>query len=394
MRRTSTTSTLPKSAAELEKQLSGIHTPGRLLSLDVFRGLTVAAMILVNNPGDWGAIYAPLRHAEWHGATPTDLVFPFFLFIVGVSITFSLSTRKYEESGHAKLITKIAKRSLVLFGLGLFLHLFPSFDFATVRIPGVLQRIAIVFLVCAILFLKTSIRSQAYFMAAILLSYWFMMALVPVPGVGIGYLEPGKNLAAWLDNLLLHGHLWKQTNTWDPEGILSTLPAIATGISGMLAGQWLRFDIDPARKMTWLFVAANLAIFTGFVWDWVFPINKALWTSSFVLYTTGLALHVLAVCYWLIDIQGFTKWTKPFVVYGVNAITVFFLSGLIPRILSMIKVISADGTEVGLQTYLYNALYTPVFSPVNASLAWAVSFVLVWLGILWIMYNKRIIIKV
>ncbi|MDO1445575.1 DUF5009 domain-containing protein [Rhodocytophaga aerolata] len=394
MSRTSTTSTLPKSAAELEKQLSGTHTPGRLLSLDVFRGLTVAAMILVNNPGDWGAIYPPLRHAEWHGATPTDLVFPFFLFIVGVSITFSLSTRKYEESGHAKLIAKIGKRSLILFGLGLFLHLFPSFDFATVRIPGVLQRIAIVFFICAVLFLKTSIRSQAYLMAAILLSYWFLMALVPVPGVGIGYLEPGKNLAAWLDNLLLHGHLWKQTNTWDPEGILSTLPAVATGISGMLAGQWLRFDIDPARKLTWLFVAANLAILTGLIWDWVFPINKALWTSSFVLYTSGLALHVLAVCYWLIDIQGFTKWTKPFVVYGVNAITVFFLSGLIPRILSMITVTNADGTEVGLQTYLYNTLFTSVFSPINASLAWAISFVLVWLGILWIMYNKRIIIKV
>jgi predicted acyltransferase len=394
MSRTSHTSTIPQSATALKNQLSGLHTPGRLLSLDVFRGITVAAMILVNNPGDWAAIYPPLRHAEWHGATPTDLVFPFFLFIVGVSITFSLSARKYQEGGHSGLLARIARRSLILFGLGLFLHLFPGFDFATVRIPGVLQRIAVVFFVCAFIFLKTNIRSQVYLMAAILLGYWFMMALVPVPGVGIGHLEPGRNLAAWLDNLLLHGHLWKQTNTWDPEGILSTLPAVATGISGMLAGQWLRFDIDPARKMTWLFVAANLAIVTGLIWDWVFPINKALWTSSFVLYTTGLALHCLAVCYWLIDVQGFTKWTKPFVVYGVNAITVFFLSGLIPRILGMIKVTGPNGTEMGLQTYLYTTLFSPWLSPVNASLAWAICFVLVWLGILWIMYNKRIIIKV
>jgi predicted acyltransferase len=231
-------------------------------------------------------------------------------------------------------------------------------------------------------------------MAAFLLIYWFLMTLIPVPGVGDPNLEPGTNLAAWLDNALLHGHLWKQTNTWDPEGILSTLPAIATGISGMLAGQWLRFDTDPARKMVWMFVAANLAILAGLIWDWVFPINKALWTSSFVLYTTGMAMHFLAVCYWLIDVQGFTRWTKPFVVYGVNAITVFFLSGLIPRIMAMIKVTGADGQETTLQPYLYNTLFASFLSPVNASLAWALAFVLVWLGILWVMYNKRIIIKV
>lgn len=394
MSRLSHTSTIPQSEKELKDLSSRGLSPGRLLSLDVFRGITVAAMILVNNPGDWGAIYPPLRHAEWHGVTPTDLIFPFFLFIVGVSITFSLSGRKYDEAGHTKLIGKILKRSLILFGLGLLLHLFPGFDFATVRIPGVLQRIAVVFFICGVIFLKTSVRSQAWLMTAFLLSYWFIMTLVPVPGVGYPNLEPGTNLAAWLDNVLLHGHLWKQTKTWDPEGILSTLPAIATGISGMLAGQWLRFDTDPARKMVWMFVAANLAIVSGLIWDWVFPMNKALWTSSFVLYTTGMALHFLAVCYWLIDIQGFTRWTKPFLVYGVNAITVFFLSGLIPRIMAMITFTGTDGQQTSLQPYLYNTIFTPLLSPVNASLAWALSFVLVWLVILWVMYNKRIIIKV
>lgn len=395
MSRITHTSTISKSAKELKDDISrSALSAKRLLSLDVFRGITVAAMILVNNPGQWDAIYPPLKHAQWHGATPTDLIFPFFLFIVGVSISFSLSTKKFYENGHTSLILKLLKRSLILFGLGLFLHLFPSFDFSTVRIPGVLQRIAIVFFACAVLYLKLGVRSQAYIMAALLLSYWFLMTLVPVPGVGYSSLEPGTNLAAWLDNALLHGHLWKQTKTWDPEGILSTLPAIATGISGMLAGQWLRFDTEPARKIVWLFVVANIAIVTGLVWDWIFPINKTLWTSSFVLYTSGIALHFLAMCYWLIDVQGYTKWTKPFVVFGVNAITVFFLSGLVPRILNLIKVAGTDGQQTDLRSYLYNALFTPYLSSINASLASALIFVLIWLGILWIMYNKRIIIKV
>jgi predicted acyltransferase len=377
-----------------ENQLSLPVVSSRLLSLDVFRGITVAAMILVNNPGSWANIYPPLRHAEWHGATPTDLIFPFFLFIVGVSITYALSGKKLEVGDHSQLILKICKRSLILFALGLFLHLFPSFDFATVRIPGVLQRIAVVFLVCAIIFLKTNTRRQLYIMVCLLIGYWLLMTIVPVPGIGYPNLDPGTNLAAWVDNALLQGHLWKQTKVWDPEGILSTLPAIATGLSGVLTGQWLKSQREPAHKVVWLFVAGNAALLTGLIWNWVFPINKALWTSSFVLYTSGLALHFLAMCYWLIDVKGYKAWTKPFVVYGVNAITVFFLSGLIPRIMNMIKVNGAEGKEIGLQAYIYESYFTPYFSPINASLASALTFVLIWLVILWIMYNKRIIIKV
>jgi predicted acyltransferase len=220
------------------------------------------------------------------------------------------------------------------------------------------------------------------------------MTIVPVPGIGYPNLDPGTNLAAWVDNALLQGHLWKQTKVWDPEGILSTLPAIATGLSGVLTGQWLKSQREPAHKVVWLFVAGNAALLTGLIWNWVFPINKALWTSSFVLYTSGLALHFLAMCYWLIDVKGYKAWTKPFVVYGVNAITVFFLSGLIPRIMNMIKVNGAEGKEIGLQAYIYESYFTPYFSPINASLASALTFVLIWLVILWIMYNKRIIIKV
>ena len=374
----------------------------RLLSLDVFRGFTVAAMILVNNPGDWGNIYAPLEHAAWNGCTPTDLIFPFFLFIVGVSISYALGTRKENHTNHSKLILAALKRSLILFGLGLFLSLYPKVftepleAFSTVRIPGVLQRIAVVFFVCAVIFIKTSKRTQLVIMSSLLIGYWLIMTFIPVPGVGYANLEPETNLGAWLDRTILtEAHLWKSSRTWDPEGILSTLPAIATGLFGVLIGTWLkRKDKDDGQKVSWMFSIGVLAIIGGLIWDLFFPINKALWTSSYVLYAGGLATVGLALCYWLIDVQGYRRGTKAFVVYGVNAITVFFLSGLIPRTLNMIKVNMPDGSEAGAQVWFYKTFLTPYFSPINASLAWAVTFILFWLLILWAMYKKNIIIKV
>lgn len=374
----------------------------RLLSLDVFRGFTVAAMILVNNPGDWGNIYAPLKHAPWHGCTPTDLIFPFFLFIVGVSIAYALGKKKELQANHSKLILTALKRALILFGLGLFLSLFPKVftepieAFQTVRIPGVLQRIGIVFFICAVIFIKTNKKTQLWIFSVLLIVYWLMMTLIPVPGVGYANLEPETNLGAWLDRTILtEAHLWKSSRTWDPEGILSTLPAIATGLFGVLIGTWLkRKDRDDSVKVSWMFTLGLLAVTMGLIWDLFFPINKALWTSSYVLYSGGLATVGLALCYWLIDVHKYSKGTKVFVVYGVNAITVFFLSGLIPRILSMIKVNLADGTEVGTQEWIQKTVFAPYFSPVNASLAWAVTFILFWLLILWIMYKRNIIIKV
>ncbi len=366
----------------------------RLLSLDVFRGITVAAMILVNNPGSWGHVYAPLRHAEWNGCTPTDLVFPFFLFIVGVAITYALGSLRGRPEAHGAAIGRIAKRSLILFGLGLFLALFPSFDFATVRIPGVLQRIAVVFLVCGIVFLKTGVRTQGWLMLGLLVLYYVLMCFVPVPGVGFPNLQPTTNLAAWVDNKLLAGHLWRASRVWDPEGLLSTLPAIATGLSGLLTGHWIRREVAPAEKVTWMFVFANAAVAAGLAWNYAFPINKSLWTSSYVLYTSGLALNGLALCYWLVDVKGYRGWTKPFLAFGVNAITAFFLAGLLPRLLNMIRVTGADGKETGLQGYLYQTLYTPLLSPHNASLAWALSYVLLFLALVWWMHRRHIIIKV
>ncbi|MES3018079.1 MAG: DUF5009 domain-containing protein [Bacteroidota bacterium] len=373
----------------------------RLLSLDFFRGLTVATMILVNNPGSWGHIYAPLRHAEWNGCTPTDLIFPFFLFIVGVSISFALGSKK-DQVKHSTLIITALKRALILFSLGLFLSLFPKVftepieALNGVRIPGVLQRIAVVFFVSAVIFIKTTSKTQLTTLIVILVGYWLLMTLVPVPGVGYANLEKETNLGAWLDRTILtEAHLWRSARTWDPEGILSTLPAISTGLFGVLVGSWLkRKDKPDAVKISWMFSIGILAVMLGLIWDLFFPINKALWTSSFVLYAGGLATVGLALCYWLIDVQGYKKYTTPFVVYGVNAITVFFLSGLIPRILGMIKVSMPDGSEVGAKDWMYQTFFTPYFSPINASLAGAITFILIWLVILWWMYSKKIIIKV
>ncbi|MBE9600506.1 DUF5009 domain-containing protein [Pedobacter sp. MC2016-24] len=358
-------------------------------------------MILVNNPGDWGNIYAPLEHSEWNGCTPTDLVFPFFLFIVGVSIAYAMGSKKTDPASHSKTILKALKRALTLFGLGLFLSLFPKVftdpiaAFETVRIPGVLQRIAVVFFISAVLFIKISEKNLFRIMIGILALYWALMTFVPVPGVGYPNLEKETNLGAWVDRgILTEAHLWKSSKTWDPEGILSTLPAIASGLFGILVGVYLkRKDIDPATKIAWLFSTGCAVVLLGLLWDLQFPINKSLWTSSFVLYTGGLATIILALSYWIIDIQKYNRFTKPFVVYGVNAITVFFLSGLIPRIMRMFDVTAADSTQVSLQTWLYSG-FTAHLSPINASLAWAITFILFWLVILWVMYNKKIIIKV
>ncbi|RZK76667.1 MAG: DUF5009 domain-containing protein [Pedobacter sp.] len=358
-------------------------------------------MILVNNPGDWGNIYAPLQHAEWNGCTPTDLVFPFFLFIVGVSIAYAMGSKKLDPTTHRKTIWKAFKRTLILFSLGLFLSLFPKVftepvsALQSVRIPGVLQRIAVVFFISSIIFLKSSEKSIFRTIVILLAGYWAVMTFIPVPGVGYPNLEKETNMGAWIDRTLLtESHLWKSSKTWDPEGILSTIPAIATGLFGVLVGVYLkRKDLDAATKISWLFSTGMVAVSLGLLWDLQFPINKALWTSSFVLYTGGLATMILALSYWIIDVQRYNKFTPPFVAYGVNAITVFFLSGLIPRIMYMINLQDSNGNKTPLYEYLYSGFQNNL-SPINASLAWAVVFVLSWLIILWTMYKKKIIIKV
>lgn len=371
------------------------ETPNRLLSLDVFRGLTIAAMILVNNPGSWSYVYAPLQHATWHGATPTDWIFPFFLFIVGVSVAMAIGRRKDSGAGRGVLVRKILWRSLLIFLIGLFLSGYPYFDLSTLRIPGVLQRIAVVYAVTALLFLVLDTRGMLRVGAGCLLAYWALLTLVPVPGGHAPNLEPETNLGAWLDNALLGGHLWAQSKVWDPEGLLSTLPALATGISGILAGEWLRHVRDDFEKVAGLMVAGTVCLAAGLIWGTAFPINKQLWTSSYVLYTTGIASLVLGVLYWWIDIKKRHRGFQSFIVYGSNALIVYAVSGVFARTLNAIHVTAPVGDTVSLKAWLWQSVFEPAFaSPYNASLMYAIANVLLLLGFAWFLYSRKIFIKV
>jgi predicted acyltransferase len=367
----------------------------RLVSLDAFRGIIIAGMLLVNNPGSWGNIYPPLQHAPWNGWTPTDLIFPFFVFIVGVAMTFSFGKLIERGASRRDLLLKTAKRSLLIFLVGLTIHSFPwwSYDYSHLRIPGVLQRIAVVNFFAAAIYLNASLRGQIVAIAALLIGYWALQTLVLVPGGSTGSLQPGQDLGAYIDRAVFtSNHLWQQTRSWDPEGLLSTLPAIGTALLGGLAGTWIRLRSSALEKVTGLFVAGSAGIVAGAIWSWVFPINKNLWTSSYVLFTAGFACLMLAICYWLIDIEGYRKWATPFVIYGMNAIAAFFLSSLCAPILSLIKVAGPEG-PIGLKTFIYKTFYASWLQPLNASLAYALTYVLFFLGVLTIMYRGKIFIK-
>lgn len=367
----------------------------RLLSLDVFRGMTIAGMVLVNNPGTWSAIYPPLKHAEWHGVTPTDYIFPFFLFIVGIAIPIALGKR-VEEGVNNAVYLKIFRRSATIFLLGLFLAAFPYFDFANLRIPGVLQRIAVCYLIASLIFLHTNWKQLVYIAIGLLLFYWFLMTAIPVPNCEISTIDDKAcNLAAYIDRLIFgENHVWKQAKVYDPEGILSTLPAIATTISGVLTGMWLKTKKSDLEKVGGLFFFGVVLIALGWIWNSFFAFNKPLWTGSYVLYTSGLALCFLGFCYWLIDIKGYKFWTKPFVIFGVNALALFVFSGLLSKILGLIKVTGAEGKQVSLQKWIFDSIFMSLASPINASLMYAISYILLWLFLMWLLYRKRIYIKV
>ncbi|MGL2995159.1 acyltransferase family protein [Flavobacterium sp. TSSA_36] len=422
-------------------------TKDRLLSLDIFRGFTILLMTIVNNPGSWSAIYPPLEHAEWNGCTPTDLVFPFFIFIMGTAIPFAMP----EKTWNASVFQKIVVRSIRIFCLGLFLNffskialfglegialmvlrlgitflvayallgnfslkvksglafgllalmLFLAFSgieaYREVRIPGVLQRIAIVYFFAALLYLKREYQKQILTACVLLLGYWAIMTLIPVPGVGPANLDKGSNLAAWLDNTLLNGHLWDVVKTWDPEGILSTLPAIASGIIGMLIGQLFQLPISKIELVKKIAIYGLGLLLLGVFWDIFFPINKSLWTSSYAVYTAGIASLCLIVLYYIIDVKRVDKWCQVFLFWGVNPMIVFFFSGIIPRVLSGIQIQNPNlPTEtLSIQSYLYDFIISPCFeNPMNASLAYALSYATFWCMILWILFKKKLIFKV
>jgi len=388
--------------SEAERYRTAAQGGERLLSLDVFRGITIAAMVLVNNPGTGAAIYWPLAHAEWHGWTPTDLIFPFFLFIVGVSITLALGRRRTLGDTRGALALRALRRSAIIFALGLMLNIGVTlgygYGFDTLRIMGVLQRIALCYLAAALLFLWSGWRTQAGVAAALLIGYWGLMTLVPVPGFGAGDLDKVGSLTAWLDRLVLGRHIWGGSRVYDPEGLLSTLPSIATTLAGVLAGHWLLAGPvsiwSLRRKARGLALAGLVATAGGLVWGAWFPINKPLWTSSYALFTAGAATLVLAACLWLVDVAGYQRWATPFVVFGSNALALYFLSTLGALLLGIIRIPQPGGVSLALHAVLYRRLFMPWTSPINGSLAWAITYVMIWLGAMWLLYRRRIFIRV
>ena len=469
----------------------------RLISLDVFRGMTIAGMVLVNNPGG-SPVYWPLDHAEWHGLTPTDWIFPFFLFIVGVSIAISLGkVRASSDAAPKNTYRKILTRAASIYLLGAALSIIPFFQFqatdapdpikllvwlafvaslfflllrnfkvaavlfivgllgiagmnlagynvvpynyGTLRIFGVLQRISVCYLITAIIFLNTNWKQQVGISAVLLLGYWLIMTAIPVPGCEVTSLaDKACNLAAWLDRTILtEYHIWRGGKVYDPEGILSTIPAIVTTISGVLTGSWLRAKSEPPalaggtnanipqvvpkdeavgseptrsnstlvppayaggsdtlNKVAGMFFFGTTLLALGLIWNSYFPMNKALWTSSYVLATTGLALLILACCYWLIDIKGYKRWAWPFVVFGVNAMPLFVFSGFWARMHAAYRVTGPEGTLISVQRWVMIHIYNPIFNPIDASLAFAISFILLWLFLMWLLYRKRIFVRV
>lgn len=359
----------------------------RIISVDIFRGMTIVLMILVNTPGTWSNVYAPLLHAEWHGYTPTDLVFPFFLFIVGTSIVLAYQNKET----NAKTYKKITIRTLKLIGLGLILGAFTlSFpfikEFAEIRFPGVLQRIGVVFFFAAVLFLNVDLKKLIVISIVLLVGYWLLMALVPVHGEASTFDRAPNNLANYVDLNVLGTHMWKPD--YDPEGLLSTIPAIVSSLLGIFTGVILISKQE--RKATILFGLGGSFLLLGHVWDFIFPINKALWTSSFVLVTAGWANVVLALIYYLTDVKEI-KFGSIFRYAGANAIIVYFLSSFITKLFYLIKI----DEETSLHGWLFNKVYVQDFLSMEfSSLLYGLTVVAFYCFLAYVLYKKRVFIKV
>jgi predicted acyltransferase len=375
----------------------------RLQSLDAFRGATVAAMILVNNPGSWESIYPQLEHAPWNGWTMTDFIFPFFLWIMGMAMTFSFGKRSERGEGKGILMRHVVRRGAIIVAIGLFLSGFPfgllfghHFSFSTMRFPGVLQRIGLCYIAAGAIVIYCSQRAGVLWVFGLLLLSWMALMMIPVPGFGAGVLQPTGNLAWFIDSHLFAGHTWSGAPApgFDPEGLLSTFPAVATTLLGALTGRWLRAPGTKEEKTAWMFVAGEFMLLAGAVFDIWMPINKNLWTSSYVVFMGGWALVIFAMFYWLIDVKGYVRWFMPAVIYGMNALAVFVLSGLVGRLLNLIRIAQPDGSSVTLKGWITATLFVPLGSPVNASLAFAIAFVLAMFAVVWLMWKRRWFVKI
>ena len=356
----------------------------RLHSLDAFRGATIALMVIVNTAGDEHFAYAPLKHSEWHGWTITDVVFPSFLWIVGVAMTLSLGKRVAAGVPRSRLFLQVLRRAAVLYCLGLVIYGFPHYDLSTLRLLGVLQRIAICYAAAAAIYLTTSLRGQIAWIVGLLTSYWMLMMLVPVPGYGAGHLDVERNLAHYVDRVVLGAHNYASTRTWDPEGIVSTLPAIATALFGVMAGHLLRIRREIAERTVWLFLAGNALIFAGLVGNMWLPINKKLWTSSFSLFMAGLDFVIFAGFLWIVDHLGKRRAVRPLEILGMNAIAVYLASEMVDAALS----------SLNWREGIYRTVFAPLASPYNASLAYALTYTLLMYLIAWVMYRRNWFVKV
>ncbi len=384
-----------------------VSTPQRLLSLDVLRGLTIAFMIMVNNTGGEGA-WTEMRHADWNGFTATDLVFPTFLFVVGVSTVFSIEARLKRGDSRGKLAWHSLRRAVVLFLLGIFVNGFPHYHLAHLRFYGVLQRIAVCYLIVSVLYIwDRRVWTKVALLFCVLIGYWILVRWVPVPGAGVpghdvSFLDKDQNIVAWLDRQLMPGHLYEDPpahNLRDPEGLLSDIPAVGTALLGLLAGMWLSGRRAVRTNALGLAIGAATCLATGYFWSIWFPLNKKMWTSSYVLVAAGWSLLLFALTYWAVEQRGWGKsgWSKrllwPWLVFGSNAIVVYIISDLLEGAIGLVP-FTASGHRYDALSYLYDHVFVPISDPGWRALAYSVFYALVCFLPVWLLYRRKIFVKV
>jgi predicted acyltransferase len=362
----------------------------RLTSLDAFRGATMAFMVLVNNPGNGDTTYGPLLHAHWDGWTPTDVVFPSFVWITGLAMTLSLGKKLAQGVSKSAIFKQVLRRALILFALGVLVYSLPVPDLGTFRILGVLQRIAICYLCAAAIYLNTGVRGQIRWVIGLLAVYWALMVFGPVPNYGSGHLDVERNFAHYVDKIVLGSHNYANTKTWDPEGIVSTLPSIATCLLGILAGHIIALPWTVGLRALAMASSGALLIVLALFLDQVLPINKSIWTSSFALFMAGLDCLILPVFMWIADGLGKDFWFKPFIWIGLNPITIYMSSELLDIFLQKTPMGAAS-----LRVVLYQSVFLPLASvPENASLLYALAFTLLHVLIAWVLYKRGWFIRI